>query len=47
VCAEFRGQTSINFQPHEQEIELYDDGSFEIVEEDEDEDESSEFPETV
>jgi hypothetical protein len=32
VCAEFRGQTSINFQPHEQEIELYDDGSFEIVE---------------
>ena len=35
VCAEFRGQTSINFQPHEHEIELYDDGSFEVVELDE------------
>jgi hypothetical protein len=35
VCAEFRGQTSINFCPDEHEILLYEDGSFEVVEDEE------------
>ena len=39
VYAEFRDLTSINFCPTEQEIELYEDGSFDVVEPDEDEDE--------
>src|SRR5262245_16492333 len=33
VNAEFRGQCSINFMPQEREIILYEDGSFEVVDE--------------
>jgi hypothetical protein len=42
VCAEFRGQTSINFCPDEHEILLYEDASFEVVEDEEEDEEEEE-----
>jgi hypothetical protein len=44
ICAEYRGNWSIDYQPEEKEIDLYEDGTFELVyeeEEDEEEDEGA------